>query len=558
MEKQQNTAPYFLHQGTNYTAYEYLGAHREGDKYVFRVWSPSAREVRLVGDFCSWDKGLPMKRVSEGGVWQTSLSCHSVRIGDKYKYKICTADGEQLRADPYAQAYERFPADASVVCGQDSYRWRDGGWLECRKKKGFGSVNAYALDLGSYMRRENGEYPTYATLARELAPYVKQMGYTHILICDACEYTQYGEHYETYGYFAPTARHGSPRDFMAFVDCMHEAGVGVMICIDFTEFPQYALGKFDGSALYERKDNDKRIDLSRAEVECFLASAAHLWLEKYHIDGLALLGISEENCSSRGEYLRVASFFRKVNSYLKATHSGVMLVAQGLGLHSALADVSDGGLGFDTVIHSLTHGGLALSEDLPEGAMVSLSRRSLVASLVGEYDDKFAKARMLYGRMMCAPTHKLVYSGQEIGQFDDMTKWRQTQWFLLNYEAHAGMQRYVAELSSLWQRSDALRVGSYTALECAEAGVSAFVRRADNQEVLVLINGTSKNFESISQGVPTDGTYREIFNSDDIRYRGRGRLNSTPVRTHAAESGIYKSSADFKLPPLAITVFIRV
>ncbi len=500
-----------------------------------------------------------MRRISEGGVWQTSLACSRVHVGDNYKYKISTDGGETLRADPYALGYERFPADASCICDRVPYRWRDGRWIANRKANGFGKMNIYALDLGSYMSRSHGGYCSYSAIARELAPYVKQMGYTHILVCDACEYTQYGEHIETYGYFAPTARHGSPRDFMAFVDCMHEAGVGVMINIDITEFPTYALGKFDGGALYEKNGDASKFDLSRSEVECFLASAAHLWLERYHIDGLALSGFSDEYCKERKEYLKVASFFRKVNSYLRAAFKGVALIARNDNLHAPLAEVSDGGLGFDMVVHDLGENKFSLDKgNFPDGALLCLGRRSLVGSLVGEYGAKFAKARVLLGKMLCLGEHTLTFSGQEIGQFDDMARLRATQWFLLDYNSHASLQRYVAELSDLCKRQAALSNGKIQELDTEKEGVSAFLKSTQNEEVLVLINGTDKNFEIISQGVPCHGAYREIFNSDDRRYAGEGRHNAAVARTHAVQSGIYKNSAEFKLPPLAITIFIRV
>ena len=254
-----NAAEYYFHQGTNFRAYEYLGSHpTECGGRVFRVWAPNAYSVRLVGNFTSWTGGIPMERVSEGGIWECKVEAGVVTEGDAYKYEITGANGVKLKSDPYGTYAEIPPETATRVYDIDGYEWRDEGWLKHRREKSgrmYGEpMNIYEIHLGSWKRHDDGEPYTYSELAAELAPYVKQMGYTHVELMPVAEHPFDGSWgYQVCSYFAPTSRYGTPKDFMAFVDSMHEAGIGVILDWVPAHFPKDAHGlyEFDGQPLYE-------------------------------------------------------------------------------------------------------------------------------------------------------------------------------------------------------------------------------------------------------------------------------------------------------------------
>ncbi|MBO5898458.1 MAG: 1,4-alpha-glucan branching enzyme, partial [Clostridia bacterium] len=257
-------APYLFHQGTNFHAADYLGAHPCDDGYVFRVWAPNAAHVSVVGDFCDWGEGIPMTRVTEGGIWEVTV--REARASQIYKFRIVASDGRWLyKSDPYAAAMELPPATASRLY-ESSYVWRDEGWMRFRAKTmangGFRRqpMNIYELHAGSWRRHEDGSYFTYEELARELAPYVKQMGFTHVELMPVMEHPFDGSWgYQVSGYFAPTARYGTPDDFRGFVDAMHEAGIGVILDWVTAHFPKDAHGlyEFDGQPLYEYQGHDR-------------------------------------------------------------------------------------------------------------------------------------------------------------------------------------------------------------------------------------------------------------------------------------------------------------
>ena len=280
---------YLFHQGTNFRAYEYLGAHPADGGFVFRVWAPNAAAVAVTGDFDGWQGTLAMTRISAGGVWEATGVGDGFVRGAKYKYLITAADGRKLyKADPYAFAAECPPGTASLMYGIPEHRWRDSGWMTARPdaRATERPINIYELQLSSWMRHEDGSVLSYTELARELAPYVKQMGYTHVELLPITEYPYDGSWgYQVTGYYAPTARHGSPEDFMGFVDSMHEAGVGVILDWVPAHFPKDAHGlyEFDGQPLYEYQGADRmeqagwgtrRFDVGRCEVESFLVSDA--------------------------------------------------------------------------------------------------------------------------------------------------------------------------------------------------------------------------------------------------------------------------------------------
>ncbi len=543
MNRQQSASPYFLHQGTNYRAYDYLGVHYTSyEGYTFRVWAPNASDVFLVGDFCGWEHGLGMRRVSDGGVFEITLSERNVSVGDKYKFKVVTRNGEHIyRADPYATATERQPADASVIGGADRYAWRDATYLAYRRSgEACRSMNIYELDISLWKRNADGSYLGYAQAATELAPYVKQMGYTHICLDGVFEYIEDAEGRELYSYYAPSSRFGSPRDFAAFVDSMHEAGIGVLLKISAPAFPVRALARFDGEPLYECERTPK-FDVTKREVECYLISAACFWLDRYHIDGLNLDGLSEFLGPREGvkKYLAATAFFRKLNSYIKESFEGVVMIADDVSARSGKTAISDGGLGFDAIRRPLSE---------KEGTPTADEVLTLCAH--GGQGYAYRRAELAY--LMSSKGHKLTRMGEETGQRAPL------DWNFGAESGAAGLQLCAAELGQLLLRSRVLREGSVEHIECGAEGVACYARVFGKERVTVLVNLTDKTFENFSLEVPRAGTYKEIFNSDALPLGGEGRENVAETESREVAVGVYKNSIQISIPPMATILLVNV
>ena len=283
MQKGGDLAPYLFHQGTNFHTHQYLGVHKTEDGYVFRVWAPHAAAAFVVGDFNAWEERDPMTRVTDGGVFEATVSADRFGEGSLYKFKMKTARGDVYKADPYGTYMGQYPETASIYFDLDGYEWRDASWLRYRRREAKKPIesrplNIYEVHLGSWRRHADGSYFTYAETARELVTYVKQMGYTHVELLPVMEHPYDGSWgYQVTGYFAPTSRYGTPHDLMAFVDTMHEAGIGVILDWVPAHFPKDAQGlyEFDGEPLYEYQGADRQehrgwgtrcFDVGREEV----------------------------------------------------------------------------------------------------------------------------------------------------------------------------------------------------------------------------------------------------------------------------------------------------
>ncbi len=580
MNRQQNAAAYFLHKGTNYRAYEYLGAHRvPSEGYVFRVWAPEALSVELVGDFCDWEAGIYMHRVTEGGVFEARLPERTVSEGDKYKYRIRAKGGTRfLRPDPYAFECERQPADASVVSLLDGYMWRDGSYMSARAGEARADMSIYELDMGAWLADKQGGGLGYASLATELSSYVKQLGFTHIALTSVYEYISGADGDEPYAYFAPTSRFGKPRDFMGFVDSMHEAGVGVIIEFDISAFPHRALSRFDGSALYESKGGTAYFDISRREVECFLVSSLAFWLDKYHIDGMFLSGLAGFLAPLRdsGKYAEAISFFKEINEHIREAFPDVCLLADDAALYGPAGGAEPPGLGFDVLrstqwtkqaLSYFTHPAWertgerissSMNKRLPDNTLLALSRSALgeepIAGAANALsDEQLAKLRAMLGHMFTYRGHKLYYMGTEIGDANAWSRQRGVDWGLLDDGRCACLQLYAAELGQLFLASEALRAGECEQLACKQEGLLCYVRKKGDERLLTVVNFSGKNHVNLSLAVPCSGIYREIFNSDSTRYGGR--TDFIPYELRSESDGKYKSTITISIPPLATILF---
>ena len=578
--KKHELAEFLFHQGTNYKAYEYLGAHRSGASVIFRVWAPSADEVSVVGDFNAWTPGAsPMMRVTEGGVWETKLPRKILGEGDfTYKYVIKRGDRELFKADPYGYFCECPPATASVYCDIGGYEWHDKGWMKHRREK-FGKdfykqpINIYEIHAGSWKRHEDGSYYTWQELGEELAPYVKQMGYTHVELLPVAEHPFDGSWgYQVCGYYAPTARFGKPHDFMAFVDKMHGCGIGVILDWVPAHFPKDAHGlyEFDGSPLYEYQGWDRiehagwgtrRFDVGRNEVQAFLVSNADFWARYYHVDGLRVDAVASmlyldydkmpgewvPNVYGDNRCLEAEAFFKKLNGHMQGEFPDVMMIAEESSNWPHLTGTPKEGLGFsmkwdmgwmndtlsyldmDPIYRKYHHNKLTFSMMYAFGERYTMpishdevvhGKRSLINKMPLEYEWKFAGVRAFMGYMMTHPGKKLMFMGSEIGQFREWDYEGAVEWFLLDYESHARLQYYFSKLNHFYLENPELweNEGSWEGFQWINAD------DADNSVL----------------------TYRRIGDADEDGKRSEliVALNFTPVRRdgyrlHLPEGGEY-------------------
>ncbi len=616
-------APYYFHQGTTTRAFDYLGAHRVGDRFVFRVWAPNADYVSVVGDFCDWrTDALPMQRITEGGVWELWQDGARVFEGQKYKYFIRNGYRELYKADPYGYRMETPPDTASVICDIDGYEWRDASWLRYRKKRFTREaaqrqpINIYELHAGSWKRHGDGSYYTYSELAGELVNYVKQMGYTHVELMPLAEYPFDGSWgYQVVGYYAATSRYGSPKDLMAFVDTMHEAGIGVILDWVPAHFPKDAHGlyEFDGQPLYEYQGPDRMehptwgtrcFDVGRQEVQSFLVSNAYFWAEKYHIDGLRVDAVASmlyldydrkphewvPNVYGNNKNLEAVAFFQKLNGCMARDLPDVMTIAEESTAWANLTHFENGGLGFtlkwnmgwmndtlaymeeDPLWRKYHHNKLTFSITyaFAEKYVLPIShdevvhgKKSLLDRNPGDYKQKFAGDRAFMTYMMTHPGKKLTFMGCEIGQFREWDFAAEIEWFLLDYDAHAEMQLFSAELNhlylehpALWQRDADWEGFRWIDADNAEQSVYSY-RRIDEKgrELIILLNLLPVGYDDFLLAVPENGVYEEIFNTDRARYGGEGRVNEGAYRTEPCMLRGGAQAIRIKVPPMSALIF---
>ena len=622
-ETPQDMAAYLFHQGTNFHAYEYLGMHIEGDGIVFRVWAPNADYVSVCGDFNFWNRESDsMTRITEGGVWELKIPTARIEMGQCYKYCIRNKGKELLKADPYGFSMQRPPETASLICDISGYKWRDEGWMNYRKAHFNRTdylahpLNVYEVHLGSWKKHEDGSYYSYAELAGDLAPYLKQMGYTHVELMPIGEHPFDGSWgYQVCGYYAPTARHGSPKDFMAFVDAMHEAGIGVILDWVPAHFAKDAHGlyEFDGQPLYEYQGWDRiehegwgtrRFDVGREEVQSFLVSNAVYWLKEYHVDALRVDALASmlyldydkrpgewvPNVYGENKCLEAIAFFQKMNGYLAANYPDVMTIAEESTSWANITGFENNGLGFsykwnmgwmndtlayvqeDPLWRSYHHEKMNFSilYSFSERYVLPIShdevvhgKKSLLDRMAGDYETKFAGARTYLTYMMTHPGKKLLFMGSEIGMFREWDHDGEIEWFLLNYDMHAKYQLFVASLNrfylenpALWNADEGPASFEWIDPDNKEESILSYRRIAKNgDELIVFLNFLPVKRENFVAALPKAGKYEEVFNSDAIEFGGAGNINAGVLTSKPCDLPRgYKHAVSITLPPMSAVV----
>jgi len=610
--------------GTHYEIYEKMGGrlmtHEGARGAAFSVWAPNAKAVSVIGDFNNWDaRRSPMRRLGESGIWELFLP--AAAEGDKYKFHVTQCDGRVVdKTDPYGVYAEVRPNNASVLYPLKRYKWKDRRWMTARKKYNFKTapMNIYEVHLGSWKRAEGDRFLTYTELAEQLIPYVKEMGYTHIEMLPVEEHPFDGSWgYQVTGYYAPTSRYGSPDEFKQFVDACHQNGISVILDWVPAHFPKddFALARFDGTALYEHQDprlgehiqwGTYIFNYGRKEVANFLLANALYWMDIFHIDGLRVDAVASllrlDFCKEEGQWLpnvyggsenlEAIEFLKHMNSVIAEREPGALMIAEdSTAWPGVTKKVDEGGLGFslkwnmgwmndflsyiklDPIYrkyhqNKLTFG---MAYHYAENFVLVLShdevvhtKSSMIGKMPGDVWQSFANLRLSYGFMMGHPGKKLLFMGGEFAQYSEWSEARSLDWHLLQYADHQEMQAYVKELNHLYAEEPAFWAEDFDPngfqwIECddAESSIVSFVRRSKEKELVFLCNFTPVVHRGFSLGVPQEGVYHERLNSDAARFGGSDVINAVPLQSKAEPAGRCPFRVELDVPPLGMVILER-
>ena len=601
-----------LNAGTHISAYEVLGAHRTDAGVAFRVWAPNARAVQLIGDMNGWTPTDQHELTPDpSGVWRGEFDA---QVGQRYKYRITPAEGEPFdKSDPFGFALEEPPRTASIVTSFD-YRWGDGDWMTDRGKRlGHDApVSIYEVHLGSWRYEPGG----YRALAQQLGDYAVENGFTHIELLPVTEHPFYGSWgYQATGYFAPTARYGSPEDFMAFVDHLHQLGIGVILDWVPSHFPDdaHGLSAFDGTDLYEHADprlghhpdwDSCIFNYDRNEVRSFLLSSAHFWIDRYHIDGLRVDAVASmlyldysradgewiPNVHGGNENLGAVSFLQELNRTLYDRHPDIQVIAEeSTAWPGVTRPVDAGGLGFgykwdmgwmhDTLVYTgrdPVHRGhhhdeltfrsayrnsenyiLPLSHD-----EVVHGKGSLFDRMPGDAWQRFANLRLLLAYQWATPGKKLIFMGAEFGHLREWHHETELDWDLLGRPEHQGVAALVQRLNEVYRAEPSLHESDHTEAgfewiigDDAANSVFAFFRHSPGRApILAVANFTPVVRPDYRIGVPIAGTWVPLIESDDLAFGGSGQINDPP-HTDPIEAHGMPQSLNVTLGPLALSLF---
>ncbi|MHB8085763.1 MAG: 1,4-alpha-glucan branching protein GlgB [Dehalococcoidia bacterium] len=617
---------YLFNEGSHLRLYERLGSHpiSIGDQKgtYFAVWAPNARRVYVSGDFNGWDKhGFELRPRQGSGIWEGFIP--GVDRGMLYKYHIDSNVGrfEVNKADPLAFHSEQPPKTASVVWDLN-YDWADTSWMNERKGRNALTrpISIYEVHLGSWMRvpEDNNRWLTYREMAHKLADYITNMGFTHVELMPVMEHPFYGSWgYQVTGYFAPTSRYGTPQDFMYLVDHLHQHNIGVILDWVPSHFPvdEHGLGFFDGTHLYEHEDARKGFhpdwksfifNYGRHEVRSFLLSSAMIWLDKYHIDGIRVDGVASmlylDYSRKKGEWvpneyggrenLQAISLLRRFNEEVYRNYPDVQTIAEeSTDWPMVSRPTYLGGLGFgmkwdmgwmhDTLdymsknpVHRKFHHDrltFRMIYAFTENFVLSLShdevvhgKSSMTGKMPGDSWQKFANLRLLFSYMFTQPGKKLLFMGDEIGQWNEWNHETSLDWHLLQYRPHSGLQKLVQDLAGLYRNEPALYELDFESkgfewIDCNDSlhSVVSYMRRgrSTGDIILIVCNFTPSPHIGYRIGVPHGGYWQEILNSDAHDYGGSGYGNLGGMEADEVPFHGRPNSLNLTLPPLGAVLF---
>lgn len=601
------------------------GTQRKKEGVFFAVWAPHAKAVSVVGDFNNWDaEANPMKCDNDMGIYQ--LFIPKVREGDLYKYCITTSQGEKImKSDPYANYAEVRPGTASRVVDLSGFRWGDSTWL--KKRLEFDpqkdAMSIYEVHPGSWRKHpkkdeEDKGFYNYRELAHALADYVKEMGYTHVELMGIAEHPFDGSWgYQVTGYYAPTSRYGTPEDFKYFINYMHKNKIGVILDWVPAHFPRdaHGLADFDGAPTYEYADprkgehpdwGTKVFDYGRNEVKNFLIANALFWIEEYHVDGLRVDAVASmlyldygrqdgqwvANQYGENKNLEAIEFFRHLNSVVLGKHKGTVMIAEeSTAWPMVTGKPEDGGLGFslkwnmgwmhdfleymklDPYFRQYNHYKMTFSTSYAysENYVLVLShdevvhlKCSMINKMPGLGQDKFENLKAGYSYMIGHPGKKLLFMGQEFGQYQEWSEERELDWFLLGEESNRSLQNYVKTLLGLYKKYPALYANDarpegfeWINADDASRSIYSFIRYSPTgrNNLLFVINYTPVARDDYRVGVPKRKQYKLILNSKEPEFGGNVHKEQLVYKAVKKECDGRPFSFAYPLPAYGVAVF---
>ena len=620
---------YLFGQGTHYDIYKKLGAHpsqENGEKgYFFGVWAPNAAQVYVIGDFNEWkDESNPMVRMEESdGIWTAFIP--GVREGSLYKFLILTPEGRKIyKADPFANYAEFRPGTASRTTDLSTFRWTDQKWLEDRSRKNLYEepMAVYECHIGSWMKHPShpdGGFYTYREFGDRLLEYLKEMKYTHIELMGIAEHPFDGSWgYQVTGYYAPTARYGTPEDFMYLINLMHRNGIGVILDWVPAHFcpDEHGLACFDGQCIFEDPDPRKgqhpdwgtRIfNLAKNEVKNFLIANALYWIREFHVDGLRVDAVASmlyldygkkdgewvANINGGNENLDAIEFFKHLNSVVRGTYPEVMMIAEESTAWPRVTDtIENGGLYFtykwnmgwmhdfcdymklDPFFRKGAHHMMtfAMSYNSSEHYILPLShdevvhlKCSMVEKMPGYQVDKYANLRVGYTFLFGHSGKKLLFMGQDFGQEREWSEERELDWFLLGQDLNRGLKDYVKELLELYRNYPVMyKIDSdwsgfeWINADDAQRSIYSFFRKDETgkNRILFILNMTPIEYKDFRVGVPEAGTYKLLLDSASTKFGGQGSNISRTIRSKDGACDWREQSIGFDLPAYGAEVFL--
>lgn len=584
--------------GKSFDAYEFFGAHKIGNKILFRVYAPNAAKVSLVGEFNDWQEE-EMEQQYQSGIY--SITSENARVGMMYKYCIHTRDGQVVyHCDPYGFAMELRPNSASYIVGLEEYKFSDEEWMNKRDKCYNKPLNIYEIHMGSWMKKNDETYNNgwyrYNEIADRLINYVKENGFTHIEIMPLCEHPvdcSWG--YQNTGFFSPTSRYGTNKELKELIDKCHKANVGVIL--DFVPIhfavDDYGLAKFDGTELYEYPHKDVGASEwgtcnfihSRGEVCSFLQSAANYWLKEYHFDGLRMDAISRaiywQGNPARGVNSCAINFIRNMNVGLHKLHPTAMIIAEDSTAYPKVtAPVEYNGLGFDYkwdlgwMNDTLEYFKISPKERPNHYYKLTFSmeyfynelfllpfshdevvhgKATIIQKMWGDYEDKFKQCRALYMYMYTHPGKKLNFMGNEIAQFREWDEKREQDWQLIKMPLHYAFNKYIKRLNEVYDNYEALYKNEYDSsyfkwleVNAPEKSVYIYERGRSDHRIIVALNFSDNEYAPFTFKVEEELRLREIVNSDSDIYGGSTWGMRSDVTTTKEDNYLYNLSINLK------------
>ena len=570
--------------GQTIEAYKYFGAHfvkQDGQKgVVFRVYAPLAKEISVIGEFNSWDpRNHRMNKIDESGVFEIFIP--NVKNYQTYKYHILNALGQYVdKQDPFGYFSEMRNGSCSKLFDIDGFIWHDKKYMSKRDRNFDKPMSIYEVHIGSWLGRDGDRFLSYEEVADKLIEYVIEHGYTHIEVMPITQYPFDGSWgYQATGFYSVDSRYGNPFQLMSFIDRCHKAGIGVILDYVVVHFAtdNFALERFDGSTLYEYNGENeysqwgsKLFDLSKDPVRSFLMSGIDYFISYFHFDGVRLDAISNviywHGDCSRGENTGAIEFIKRLTGKIHIKHPDVMLIAEDSSAYQGVTKPLEyGGLGFDykwdlgwmndtlkyyekdPIYRKYHHNGITFSMAYfySENFLLPLShdevvhgKGTIINKMWGNYEQKFAQLRNLYTYMWSHPGKKLNFMGNELASFDEWSEEKSLPWNLLSYPKHDSILRMVRDLNLIYKSEKAMYMEEYNPAhfqwlmaDNTAQSIFAFRRTYGDETLVFIFNMTPNYYEYINIGVPFEGEYVEIFNSDKDVYSGYNQYNGLPLKT---------------------------